>query len=80
MNSVRDIRLLWSLTVLLHVDLQALVEAAGLALVAACDVNHAMSALLAHIVQITVNHNNGVCVSFGRLSSILVETGCFKNT
>jgi hypothetical protein len=52
------IGLLWSLTVLLHVDLQTLVEATGLALVAARDVNHAMSTLLAHVVQITANHNN----------------------
>jgi hypothetical protein len=58
---------LWRLTVLLHVDLQTLVEATGLALVAARDVNHAMPALLADVVQITANHNNDVCFNLSRM-------------
>jgi hypothetical protein len=55
------------LTVFLHVNLQTLVEATGLALVAACHVNHAMPALLADVVEITANHNNGVSLNHIRM-------------
>lgn len=40
------------LTVFLHVDSEALVEAAGLALVAPRHVHHAAAALLAHVLQV----------------------------
>ena len=40
------------LTFLLHVDLEALLEPARLALVAAGDVHHAVPVLLAHVVQV----------------------------
>jgi hypothetical protein len=63
--SCRD--LLWRLTVLLHVDLQTLVEATGLALVAPCYVNHTMPALLADIVEIAENHNNGASLNLIRM-------------
>ena len=52
------------LTFLLHVDLEALLEPAGLALVAAGDVHHAVPVLLAHVVQVPVVRDKVQGVNF----------------
>jgi len=55
------------LTILLHVDLQTLVEATGLALVAAGDVNHATSVLFADVVQVATKHKTNFCSDMRRV-------------
>lgn len=55
------------LTILLHVDLQTLVEATSLALVAAGDVNHATSVLFADVVQVATKHKANLCSDMRRV-------------
>ncbi len=51
-NEIVDIRC--ELTLLFHVDLQTLFEAAGLALIPACDIHHTIAVLFANVIQIPI--------------------------